>query len=600
MFKKIIQQLNSAEIESISGMDAAFLYGETPNSHMHIGSVCIVEGSLSFETFRDLLKSRIHLIPRMRQRLVYVPMSIDYPYWVDDPNFNINLHLSHIAIPKPSDWKQLRTLASRIFSEPLDHSRPLWSFTFVEGLDDIAQLPKGSVAIITKMHHVAIDGVGGAGILSLLFNASPQKKPLKEPKPFRPKPLPNQLSLLLKSSLGFAEKPLKLPGIVSDALKASFKAGALSRVKYAQLPKASFTAPRTPLNGIVSPLRKWSTTMLSLKRIKTLKKIMGVTLNDVMLGICSGALRRYLLEKGKLPNKSLVAMVPVSTRTAGDADGKGNQISQMLVQLATQVEDPIERLETIHENTVREKTYQKALGAKTLSKMAEVVPFGIANQAARIYTRFNLSKLHNPIFNVTITNVPGPQFPLYINGHKLISVNGMAPVLDGMGLIITIFSYNGQVMVSSTSDENSMPDIDVFNRYIRESANELEALILEKKEEMEQKKNPSKAALPDLNPLLKQLQKSFDAKKNSISPNMGIFQFHLSDSDTYWQFDLNDAPLVAESKTSHSNATATFTAKDEHFQKLLEGTLNWELAVVQGRLKVEGDIEKAMVFGELI
>ena len=601
MFKKIIEQLNTANIESISGMDATFLYGETPNSHMHIGSVCIIEGSLSFDTFRELLQSRIHLVPKMRQRLVYVPMSIDYPYWVDDPNFNIDLHMSHIAIPQPSNWKQLRALASRIFSEPLDHSRPLWSFTFVEGLDNISQLPKGSVAIITKMHHVAIDGVGGAGTLSILFDPSPQKKEIKSPKPFRPKPLPSQVSLLLKSSLGFAERPLKLPSIISDALKASFTAGALSRVKYAQLPKASFTAPKTSLNGIISPLRKWSTTILTLKRVKNLKKIMGVTLNDVMLGICSGALRRYLSEKDQLPSKSLVAMVPISTRSAEDKNAKGsNQISQMLIQLATQIEDPIERLEAIHENTIREKTYHKALGAKTLAKMAEVIPFGVANQAARIYSRFNLAKLHNPLFNVTITNVPGPQFPLYINGHKLISVNGMAPVLDGMGLIITIFSYNGQIMVSSTSDENSMPDIDVFNRYLRESANELESLILFKQKELQLKKNPAKTDLPNLNPLLQQIKKGFEAQKDFLSADMGVFQFHLSESDTYWQFDLNEMPLVSESETSHANPTATFTAKDEHFQKLLTGTLDWELAVMQGRLKVEGDIEKARAFGELI
>ncbi len=601
MIKKILQQLNTAEIESISGMDATFLYGETPNSHMHIGSVCIIEGSLSFESFRELLQSRIHLVPKLRQRLVYVPMSIDYPYWVDDPNFNIDLHIRHIAIPQPSNWKQLRALASQIFSEPLDHSRPLWSFTFVEGLNDIAQLPKGSVAIITKMHHVAIDGVGGAGLLSLMFNASPKKKELKPPKPFRPKPLPNQLSLLLKSSLGFAEKPLKLPSLVTDALKASFKAGALSRVKYAQLPKTNFTAPKTPLNGIISPLRKWSTTFLSLKRVKALKNIMEVTLNDIMLGICSGALRRYLLEKKQLPAKSLIAMIPVSTRTTSKEGGKGsNQISQMLVRLATQIEDPIERLETIHENTIREKTYHKALGAKTLSKMAEVIPFGVANQAARIYSRFNLAKLHNPIFNVTITNVPGPPFPLYINGHKLISVNGMAPIVDGMGLIITIFSYNGQIMVSSTSDSNSMPDIDVFNRYLRESANELEALILEKQEEVRQRKNPAKANLPDVQPLLEEIKRNLAAKTTAIPPNAGIFQFHLSDSDSYWVFDLNGVPKITVSYDAFSDVIATFEAKDENAKKILEGKLDWQLAAIQGRLKVRGDIEKARVFGDWV
>lgn len=212
---------------------------------------------------------------------------------------------------------------------------------------------------------------------------------------------------------------------------------------------------------------------------------MGTTLNDVMLAICAGALRKYLLEKEKLPNKPLVAMVPISTRT--DADGKtsGNQVSSMLIQLATNIADPIERLEVIHENTIREKSYQGAIGAKTLANMAEAVPFGIANQAAQVYSRFQLSKLHKPVFNVTITNVPGPQFPIYMNGHQLQAIMGMAPIIDGMGLIITILSYNGIITISPTSDAKTMPDIDVFTRQLRESANELEAAILNNKKATE-------------------------------------------------------------------------------------------------------------------
>ncbi len=330
-------------MKSISGLDAAFLYAENSTSPMHIGSVAVIEGALQFDTFRKTIHSRLHLIPKLYKRLIYVPMSIDYPYWVDDPYFDIDMHLNHIALPKPGGWSQLRETAAKIFSEPLDHSRPLWSFTFVEGLDNIPQVPKGSVAVISKVHHVAIDGVAGAGLLSLLFDFTSEKKEIPAPKPYKPKPLPNELSMVLKSTLSFAEKPLKFPKLISETLTASLKAGMLTRVKRVDLPTAPFTAPPTPLNGIISPRRKWNTAILSLDRIKALKKIMETTLNDVLMAICAGALRRYLNEKDKLPHKPLVAMVPISTRTDAEENDGGNQISSMLIQLATNIEDPIER-----------------------------------------------------------------------------------------------------------------------------------------------------------------------------------------------------------------------------------------------------------------
>ncbi|MEL7222201.1 MAG: wax ester/triacylglycerol synthase family O-acyltransferase, partial [Bacteroidota bacterium] len=464
-------------IEPISGMDATFLYGETPSSPMHLGGVAVIEGSIEFETFKKIIASRLHMLPRLRKRLMYVPLSIDYPYWVDDPYFDIDLHLHHIALPQPGGWQQLRDIASKIYSEPLDQTRPLWSFTFVEGLNNIPQVPEGSIAIISKIHHVAIDGMAGAGVLSLLFDFSPEVKDIPAPKPWKPKPLPNELDLMWKSTMSFAKNPLKVPKILGETISATIKSGFLTRAQKTAPPTAPFSAPPTPMNGIISPRRKWNTVILSLDRIKALKSTMGTTLNDIVLAICAGALRRYLDEKGKLPSKPLVAMIPISTR-GGEEEQKGsNQISSMLVQLATNIDDPIERLEVIQENTIRGKTYNGAIGAKTLAKMAEAVPFGIANQAGRLYSRFHMAELHNPVFNVTITNVPGPQFPLYINGHKLISISGTAPLFDGLGLIITIFSYNGLLTISPTSDARSMPDLDTFSRYLREAANELEELI---------------------------------------------------------------------------------------------------------------------------
>ena len=599
MKKKLTDAFNNPNIQAISGMDATFLYAESSTNHMHVGSLAVIEGSLKFDTFRDTIHSRLHLIPKLRQRLMYVPLSIDYPYWVDDPHFDIDLHLTHIALPKPGGWKELREIASKIFSEPLDHSRALWSFIFVEGLDTIPQMPAGSVAIISKMHHVAIDGVAGAGLLSLLFDLTPDKKDIPAPKPFNPKPLPNELSLIVKSTLSFAEEPLKFPRILANTLTATLKAGFLTRVQKKDLPTAPFTAPPTPINGIISARRKWNTAILSLDRVLTLKNMMGTSMNDVMLAICAGALRRYLLEKGKLPKKPMVAMVPVSTRTSDNTEGTGNQITPMLVQLATNIEDPIERLETIHENTSRGKTYQGAVGAKTLSNMAEAVPFGLANQAARLYSRFHVSEMHNPVFNVTITNVPGPNIPLYINGHKLMSVMGMAPIIDGMGLIITIFSYNGLVTISPTSDVNSMPDLDNFSRYLRESANELEIAIL-KHSEGKSKKAVKKATKTESDPLFEKLKKFLKKQPKTDAPKGGVYQFKVTGAaPTDWTIDLNTVPSTVK-RSKSDNPDVTFIIEDEHLMRVTEGKLDIQTAFIQGRLKIDGDFTMAMKLGKIL
>ncbi|MEO0778700.1 MAG: wax ester/triacylglycerol synthase family O-acyltransferase [Bacteroidota bacterium] len=599
MIDKLFQQLNNSDLKAISGLDAAFLYAETPTSPMHIGSVAVIEGSLQFEKFREIIASRIHLIPKLRQRLVYVPMSIDYPYWVDDPNFDLDLHLNHIALPQPGAWRQLRDVASKIFSEPLDMSRPLWSFTFVEGLDSIPQVPKGSVAIISKIHHVAIDGVAGAGILSLVFDFTKDTQPLPPPEPYTPKPLPNEISMVLKSTLSFAEKPLKFPRLITDAFTASLKAGMLTRAKRMDLPTAPFTAPSTPLNGIISARRKWNTAILSLDRVKALKKVLNTTLNDVLLAICAGALRRYLLEKKKLPLKPLVAMVPISTRNDGDGD-EGNQISSMLVQLATNIEDPIERVEVIHENTVRGKTYQGAIGAKTLAQMAEAVPFGVANQAARLYSRYKVAEMHSPVFNVTVTNVPGPQFPLYLNGHKLLSIMGMAPIIDGMGLIITVFSYNGLITLSPTSDAKSMPDLDLFSRYLRESANELETAVLNMQKNKSAKKSRAKKKRPASDKVVQHIKKQLVANAEFIKPNNGLFQLVVTGpAPTEWRIDLNKSPGVVR-RGKVNNPDVTLTIADEHLVRLGKGELNVQTAFLQGRLTADGDYAKAMKLGTIL
>jgi len=408
-------------------------------------------------------------------------MSLDRPYWVEDPDFDINMHLHRTALPRPGGWKELRYLASRMFSQQLNRDRPLWEFIFVEGLDSIPQVPKGSVALISKVHHSGFDGKSGADLMTMLFDVSPKPR---APAPKIPKQIdeiPGPIGLMAKSAYNFISRPTKLPGLLWDTGKATLKAGYMTRAQGIKMPTMPFRAPKTRFNDTVEMERVWNSAILDIQRVKALRKAVdGSTLNDVILAICAGALRRYLLEKDELPDKPLVAMVPVSTRTAEEKNAMGNQVSAMYVQLATDIEDPIKRLEKIHINTLVGKLYQDAIDAKSLMGYAELIPFGLAGVAARFYSRAAIAKHHNPFFNVIITNVPGPQIPLYLAGHKLIVNMGTAPIFDGMGLIMPICSYNGTLSISPTSAANLMPDLDSFTRYIRESANELELAVQQK------------------------------------------------------------------------------------------------------------------------
>ena len=470
-------------MQQLSGLDSSFLYLETTNTPMHVGSLNVYEGSLSFDEFRDFLSERLHLAPRLLQRLVTVPLGLGNPSWIDDPDFDINLHLHHVALPKPGDWKALRKLTSKMISQPLDRSRPLWEFIFVEGLETIPQVEKGSVAIISKIHHAAIDGASGAEIMGLLFDASPEPRKLPPAPEREVEEVPGKVALLAKSYINLIKSPFKLPKLLMQTAKSSLAAGKLSRIENSEVPRTVFNAPRTILNQVVSSRRKWNSALLSLDRVKALRKgVDGATLNDVVMAICTGALRRYLMEKDELPDKPLVAMVPVNTRSKGEGKDMGNQVSAMLIQLPTDLEGPIDQLRQLHKNTQRGKAYQNAIGAKQMTDYAEFIPFALGAQAARLYTRMHVSNLHRPLFNLVITNVPGPQIPLYMNGRLMLANMGMAPIFDGMGLIIPVLSYNGVLSFSPTTASNIMPDVDLFTRYLRESANTLEQCIIDNKD----------------------------------------------------------------------------------------------------------------------
>jgi WS/DGAT/MGAT family acyltransferase len=590
--KDIVQDAFDGNIKQISGSDAAFLYAESPTSPMHIATLNIVEGSLKFEDFRSIVKSKMHLIPKFRQRLMNVPMNLDYPYWVNDPNFDIDLHLTRIRLPDPANWKTLRKMTSTIFSAPLDLRRPLWSVHFIEGLDEIAQVPKGSVAILSKVHHVMIDGSSGVGIMGVLFDKDEDAKAKTAPKPvkFEPDPLPDDLSLLLKSGYGFFKNPFKLPVTLAETAFAFMKSKASKTLSIQkEFTTARYPVPITIFNGSISARRTWGTAILSFDRVNTLRKKSGGSVNDIIVAICAGAIRKYLLEKEKLPLQPLVANVPISIRNENDKS-TGNKIANMMIQLATHIEDPLERLEYIMEQTMLGKSRHKTMGAKTLGKMADAVPFGLANLAAGLYSKYNIKDLHRPPFNVTITNVPGPRNLLYLNGHKVVSMFGLTPVVDGFGLIIAAFSYNGQLTITATSDAKTMPDADKFARYIRDAANELEVLIKDSKKvkaaEAKKAKVNSKSTV-----FFSALKRYLKKETKMVATYKGIYHIEVDMGATSecWEINLTGKEAVVK-KSKNLDPDTLIAIEDANLYAMYKGTLLFDELKIQRRIKMSGTV----------
>ena len=324
---------------------------------------------------------------------------------------------------------------------------------------------------------------------------------------------------------------------------------------------------------------------------------MNVSINDIILTICAGGIRKYLAEKEKLPVQPLVANVPISIRVKGEKQEMNNQISNMLVRIATHINDTIERLEYIQEQTNRGKTRHKAVGAKALAKMADAVPFGLANLAAGLYTKYNIKEFHRPPFNVTITNVPGPQMPLYLRGHKVLSIFGLTPVLDGFGLIIAAFSYNGLVSITTTSDAKTMPDADKFSRYIREAANELEEIILAKGKQKETT-NPQKIRSTAF---FTKLKKFINADEKIKKNHAGLYDFELTlgDHKVNYQLDISEKTVSVRKKKT-TKPLVKIEIDDKNLINLHKKQLLLDEVMIQGRMKLVGTKKNSDKFFKLL
>ncbi len=446
----------------LTGLDSSFLHLERGPAHMHVASTSIFEGPTpEFDEYRDHLASRLHLVPRFRQKLRFVPYGQGRPVWVDDPHLNLDYHVRHTALPEPGSDEQLRILAARIFSQRLDRSRPVWEMWLVDGLEG------GRFAVIGKSHHCLVDGVSGVDISTVLYDLEADPPSPPEPEPWIPRPEPTESQLLADALIERATSPAEMVRGVRALVRRPARAlrtlgeGVIAAGSFA---RTSFDAPDSPLNLEIGPYRRFATVHTELAELKRIKNEAGGTVNDVILAVVAGALGRYLRARGhSTDDLELRAMVPISVRTADQHGQLGNQVSSMMAPLPVWCEDPVRRLHLVSESMGDLKASKQAVGATMLTNLSDFAPPTIVGQAARLQSR-------QRFFNTVVTNVPGPQFPLYLLGRKLLATYPMVPLASNQAVCFGIMSYDGNVDFGLIGDYDALADLD-------ELAADLEAAI---------------------------------------------------------------------------------------------------------------------------
>ena len=438
--------------DRLSGLDASFLHLEEGGAHMHVGSVLLFEGEAPpYEDFVAQLERRLALVPRYRQKLAFPPLVQSRPVWIDDPHFNAGYHVRHTALPEPAGEHELRRLAGRVFAQRLDRSKPLWELWLVDRVGD------DRFALISKTHHCLVDGVSGVDISTVLFDldADPPEQPA--PEPWVPRPEPTPTALLAEALVERAAGPVALARAAAGAVthpQDAIAAGATALGGLASLTQAGLGgAPRSPLNVKIGPHRRFAWVDGELATFKAIKNALGGTVNDVVLTVVAGALRSHFLAHGYDTDVDLKAMVPVSVRAESERGALGNRVAAMYAPLPIGLEDPIARFRAVHEAMRGLKESGQAVGAETLTALADFAPPTILSQAARIQAvqRF---------FNLTVTNVPGPQFPLYLLGRPLARLYPLVPIVENAALGIAIMSYNGRIDFGLVADYDALPDLD--------------------------------------------------------------------------------------------------------------------------------------------
>jgi diacylglycerol O-acyltransferase / wax synthase len=453
-------------MDRLSSIDASFLTNETSSAHMHVGAILIFEGPPpGYEDFLAHVDSRMHLVPRFRQKLAFPPVETGRPFWIDDPNFNLAYHVRHSALPAPGSEEQLRNIAGRLFSQALDRSKPLWELWLVQGLE------RNRFALVTKTHHALVDGISGVDIATVLFDVKPVPEPIEPDRDWVPRPSPSSAELAAHGLVAAAETPFKLARralhAASDPMRTTRKVAeageALAEVAW----NLTNPAPELPLNMEIGSHRRFAWSRAELADFKRIKDVLGGTVNDVVLAVVSGALRSWLRSRGiKTEGLELRALVPVSIRTEDEHSQLGNRIAAMRAALPVYIEDPVKRLDSVRHAMDGLKESKQALGAEVISRFNDFAPPTLLAQASRL----NFS---TRLFNLIVTNVPGPQIPLYVLGRELQDVFPVAFLPENHALAIAIMSYNGGIDFGLLGDYDAMEDIEMIATGLSESLADL-------------------------------------------------------------------------------------------------------------------------------
>ena len=447
-------------MERLSGLDSAFLSFETPAMHLHVAIAAVIDPDTmateySFEQLKDFVAGRLLAAAAFRRRVVEVPFRLNHPIWVEDPYLDLDYHIRRHALPAPGGARELTELVGAIVGVPLDRSRPLWEIHVVEGLHD------GNVALVGKIHHAAVDGVSGAELFVHLFDltpdapARPAAAATETPAPER---IPSDAELVGYALLSQVRRTVALPALVGRTVRTATHLVNRHRDPEAVVGAVPLRAPRTPWSAAITPHRAAAFARVRLSDVRRIRRAFGVKVNDVVLALVSSAVRRYLDHRDLLPSEPLVAMCPVSVR-AEDETGHDNRVSAMFVHLRTDVDDVAERLDAIALATRGAKEDHNAVGAKLLQNWAEHAAPSTFALAARLYSRLNVADRHPPVYNVVVSNVPGPDFPLYLDGAELVAAYPMGPIMEGAGLNVTVLSYMDNMDFGFLACAELVPDV---------------------------------------------------------------------------------------------------------------------------------------------
>jgi WS/DGAT/MGAT family acyltransferase len=471
-------------MQQLSAQDAQFLYMETNKSLSQVTSVAIFdpstapEGTVRFKQIIEHVRSRIHTSPIYKRRIYHVPLELDYPYWIDDEHFDIEYHIRHGRLPHPADWRQLCIHLARFHSRPLDMQRAPWEMYVIEGIDNVPGIPKGAYAIATKIHHAAADGMAivnfFGGLMDIDQKGTPVM-PVKQRVTSARNEKPTPFHMYARGILNGLRSPVK---VTNTLMKYAPNMVQTAKKRFSEKQReAKQNVPMTRFNLETSPHRVFDSTSFDLQDFKPIRKLVeGCTINDVVLAVCSGALRKYLQHHKELPSESLRSFVPVNVRapkgSLQETEQPGNNISTMSPLLNTNIADPVERLKAIQAETKEQKAARKGISARIMTDVTRHIPAGTQLLAARLMMR---SEMAGRMTNVCISNVPGPQVPVYMNGARLVNQMGLGPLSDRMGLFIAVTSYNGKISFSATSCRRTMPDVEFFMDCMRDSFAELSA-----------------------------------------------------------------------------------------------------------------------------